>query len=573
MAVFRELHVKTIPSAILEFPNELFIEGQSHNVSTLTPLMNRTLSNNTNSSYNAVVTMSNKMWFFQQTLNEIRGSLQLRDFSTLDGGKSKMNFTYPMVYQSDRVAVSPMGNQGTDAWQQPTGFPYRSPSGNSVIFYDTTTLNPTGSIYPGIDLDSNPAASVFYGETLNYLYLMYVPNTGGISNSWPSYRSIRLDPDALSAQTMVDYGVYGGPPAWQNLTLVDESSDYFYFMGVYPNANISGSANTAYVLSYQNKATGAWASYPTANAPESANGPICWASSAINTGATTRAVFVPEFASTSGSQWNFAVTTYDTADITINPTTTTVSPTGAAGMPGSVYPGAFPNNGGWRFSVFRCWTFTSGATTYICVGSMFNGWGYTDYLPPPSNFYIHVYKCPTNNPSNIQYVSSTYIGGPGRSGTILPMDDNFSNVAIPYQNSVQFAYWNAGTETYVLGEELSKSPLTMGVDQTGRLWVTARDGSLNVFSPTVSGTVTVTFQDPSVVYNGSVINTNILVNSYNFAGNRIVSPVTLQIDSNSCTFADGSLTKTVNTLTSGDLLVPIKINASGYIRIVANISI
>jgi hypothetical protein len=94
-----------------------------------------------------------------------------------------------------------------------------------------------------------------------------------------------------------------------------------------------------------------------------------------------------------------------------------------------------------------------------------------------------------------------------------------------------------------------------------------------VFSQTISNSIKVGFANSNLRYTGSVINSNLIVSAYNFKGERVANNVTLQIDSASATFADGTTSTTITTSATGDTLVPVKITGAGYVRVVSNLAI
>ena len=96
---------------------------------------------------------------------------------------------------------------------------------------------------------------------------------------------------------------------------------------------------------------------------------------------------------------------------------------------------------------------------------------------------------------------------------------------------------------------------------------------MNLLSPTLPVTVSITPENTDNQYTGVVIDTYINVSAYSTSGVRIAAPVKLVIDSASVTFADGSRAKTVTTLTSGELQVATKINGPGYTNITASIQL
>jgi hypothetical protein len=350
-----------------------------------------------------------------------------------------------------------------------------------------------------------------------------------------------------------------------SLVLIHESASDFYFYRT-TSDGVANTAKTNQVFTL-NKATATWTQRGTSTRPATTGGPAYFPSHAINTSGTSHAAFIGEYGAATGSKITFGVIQFDANTPASAPTWTNVTPSGAALSPGSLSQSN-------QLSL-RTWAFTSGSNTYICVGAFDNA---TDTsVPALTDYYIHVYKCATASPTTISYVASTQINSSLRPKALIPTTSNFSNLVVPFRGSLSFFYWNAATERYVLGSSLAVDPAFVSVDQTGRIWITESNTALNanmhVVSPTIASTITVNFQSTSITYSGTVVNTNLLVSAYNFAGSRTASNVTLQMDTNSATFADGTTSKLVTTLTTGDLSVPIKITGAGYVRVLANLSI
>jgi hypothetical protein len=220
--------------------------------------------------------------------------------------------------------------------------------------------------------------------------------------------------------------------------------------------------------------------------------------------------------------------------------------------------------------LYRAWAFVENDFIYIHVGCFQP----THVAAAIETNYIHTYKAPMSDPKAIEYVTSTQIHSSQRANGAFPIDDDGKSLVIPYVGlGLDFFVWNTGSQSFIRSNSALMDTAYMMVDQTGRLWAVDTSNNLHVFSQTISNSIKVGFASSNLRYTGSVINSNLIVSAYNFKGERVANNVTLQIDSASATFADGTTTTTVTTSATGDTLVPVKITGAGYVRVVSNLAI
>lgn len=550
MAVFRpQRNILAVPT-IFEMPGKIFIEGQAHDATTLAPLFNQSLplfygQQQPTTNTNGLFSLSNRFWLSISGIASNQKSSGAPDFSLLDGGQGKLSFAYQLANVPNTLAIGPdsYGNVQTK-------------------FFNTAPLT-TGMIGTGSPVNPNydsAMAFAFYENATTVFHLSH-PQVG-VTYSAGAYCARII---STNTSTGVSASIFNVGSVLTLLPTVGDSASTVYFCGIQAVSIGTATTHTLYTF---DKGTGTVTSRGSSPRPTTAGGPSYFPSYSISTGTNTRTLFNAEIISTTGSQLNFVVCTYDITTPATAPVWTTVVPTGATGMLGTLTQSVN--------LTMRTWTFNVGSNTYICVGSIDQSTNNSSGLAATA-YVLHVYKCATATPTVISYVSSILLNQTSHPQAIIPTDSTFANLVMPTGNSLDFYSWNQVTEAYVKSSSVSMAPMAVSIDQTGRIWAnennTNRNANLNVFSPTISSTVTVTFDTPVLSYAGVVLNANLIVNAYSFAGARIVNNVTIILDSNNCTFADGSTTKTVSTLSTGDLLVPIKVTGAGYVRVLANLSI
>lgn len=158
---------------------------------------------------------------------------------------------------------------------------------------------------------------------------------------------------------------------------------------------------------------------------------------------------------------------------------------------------------------------------------------------------------------------------------LLPLNAERDQYFVSYGvDGGDFVQLNPLTHSFILKSSLEFPVVGCFVDQVGRLW--AQDdltGSIHMFGPTTSATLRVSFQDKNLKFEGSQINSTIAVSAFNHMGERVSNNVRLTLDGNSAVFADGSNSTTITTDAGSDLMVPIKIIGNGFVRVAASLAV
>jgi hypothetical protein len=214
------------------------------------------------------------------------------------------------------------------------------------------------------------------------------------------------------------------------------------------------------------------------------------------------------------------------------------------------------------------------------------GTRYVGYMPfsMPSNPSLTaaartmmVYSVNSADPTLLTYHSKKELNEVIRN--IVWLNDSRTLLGIFHKSTFEVLAFNNATgweQTALIQEEV----FACGRDSLDRIWYTTRNtvrGSayidLNLLSPTLPVTVTVTPENTDNQYVGVNINTYINVSAYDTGGSRIAAAVRLVIDSSSVTFTDGTKSKTVTTLTNGELQVDTVISGAGFTNITASVQL
>jgi hypothetical protein len=551
MAIFRQQRVNNVPFGIYEVPGKLYIEGQAHDVTTLAPIFNDTISLSSYASRTALplVPQRARSYVVQaanyaSTCNNAtlldcnQGILQSNKMSSV---KPDVLFIPPTRLSSSNTggAINSKTNTSITVWQDITN----SWQGSSYIFHESNTSL--------LCMNHNASQN---------------PHNG--SSSLRLASATKTDNTTLATSFVIEHTASSSGHVV--LSLVGESDNDFYFFqeGSSTSSYMSSSTPSFYSVSKPGTLT-------SKTLPGQRNGgsynPAYRPTKAVTVNGTQKAFWVPNAlnaGTAAGDAFNFIVVEFDTSLGATSATNTLVAATGT-GI--GIQPGMSVNS---NFLEYISWTFEANGFNYICVGAASKTNNVVNNNLDTN--YIHVFKSPIGSPRVISYVSSTLMSASTKAHGIMPIDSNWKNLVVPYTNQgLDFLTWSQGTESYIKTNTVAMDPVFMMVDQVGRLWVSeaGTEGRLHLFSPTISATVRVGFQDSTLRYTGTELSSNLMISTFNFEGARIANNVTLQIDSMSATFDDGTTTKTITTSTTGDLFVPFKIKGAGYIRVLANLAI
>jgi len=128
--------------------------------------------------------------------------------------------------------------------------------------------------------------------------------------------------------------------------------------------------------------------------------------------------------------------------------------------------------------------------------------------------------------------------------------------------------WSTDAQTFTVSPWRSVVGVNrITFDNSSQIWVENTYGEVYIFNPELSASVVVSFEDntTSVLYSGTTIGINAIINVYNFVGTRISRTVRLQ--ARGCTFVDGTTTKDITTLATDDTIERVFINGQGNVTV------
>ena len=187
------------------------------------------------------------------------------------------------------------------------------------------------------------------------------------------------------------------------------------------------------------------------------------------------------------------------------------------------------------------------------------------------------YSVGASDPKALTYHSK--ITMPSTPRSLIWLNDSHTMMGIWFKSTFGIYSWNDTTgwnQTTLLAHKVQN----IGRDSLDRIWYirpSSKYGStkpeLHLLTPTLPVTISVAPENATYTYSGSTITSYINVSAINASGARIASSVKLVIEGSSMTFSDDSTSKTVTTLTSGDLQVATKVISAGFTNVSASIEI
>jgi len=187
------------------------------------------------------------------------------------------------------------------------------------------------------------------------------------------------------------------------------------------------------------------------------------------------------------------------------------------------------------------------------------------------------YSVGASDPKALTYHSKVEMPSTPRS--LIWLNDSHTMMGIWFKTNFGIYSWNDTTgwnQTTLLPHKVQN----IGRDSLDRIWYirpSSKYGStrpeLHLLTPTLPVTISVAPENATYTYSGSTITSYINVSAINASGARIASSVKLVIEGSSMTFSDDSTSKTVTTLTTGDLQVATKVISAGFTNVSASIEI
>jgi len=187
------------------------------------------------------------------------------------------------------------------------------------------------------------------------------------------------------------------------------------------------------------------------------------------------------------------------------------------------------------------------------------------------------YSVGASDPKALTYHSKVEMPSTPRS--LIWLNDSHTMMGVWFKNSFGIYSWN-DTTGWNQTTNLPHKVQNIGRDSLDRIWYirpSSKYGStrpeLHLLTPTLPVTISVAPENATYTYSGSTITSYINVSAINASGARIASSVKLVIEGSSMTFSDDSTSKTVTTLTTGDLQVATKVISAGFTNVSASIEI
>lgn len=159
----------------------------------------------------------------------------------------------------------------------------------------------------------------------------------------------------------------------------------------------------------------------------------------------------------------------------------------------------------------------------------------------------------------------------GEIRAVIAMDSNTNRFLVVTTNNMAIYTFDTSSKTLTLAQTIPGEFRHYGVDTYGRLWATTYANDL--FSFTLDSPVRINISSPtaSYSYSGTSISSSVNVEARNYLGSYVAVPTRLTIEGTSAIFTSNGLSYIDVTTSTGSLVnVPITITNGGFTRIVAS---
>jgi hypothetical protein len=213
---------------------------------------------------------------------------------------------------------------------------------------------------------------------------------------------------------------------------------------------------------------------------------------------------------------------------------------------------------------------TSGSAMYLIAFNI-TPYGYED---TNKNYYnALVFETHPTASANLTYRSyrPIYNDLGGEIRAVIAMDSNTNRFLVVTTNNMAIYTFDTSSKTLTLAQTIPGEFRHYGVDTYGRLWGTTYANDL--FSFTLDSPVRINISSPtaSYSYSGTSISSSVNVEARNYLGSYVAVPTRLTIEGTSATFTSNGLSYIDVTTSTGSLVnVPITITNGGFTRIVAS---
>jgi hypothetical protein len=186
-------------------------------------------------------------------------------------------------------------------------------------------------------------------------------------------------------------------------------------------------------------------------------------------------------------------------------------------------------------------------------------------------FLTYIFKILPSNENELVFVNS--VKHASQVLCIMPYANGKDMLVATRDNVCYKMTWNAGAEAYSFSESVSLPGVTgnntLSLSKDDTVYFSYYEQSLSrtqYWSFSNAGTVIAEFESKETMYfDGTPINTNVVVNATDAYGKRVVKQVRLTLTG--CLFEDGTNVKVIDTSATASVLVPVVISEAGNLLV------
>jgi hypothetical protein len=574
--------------AIIETPSSIWMQGQEHDASTLTPLFGKQFhpfvsNTNTNgmiytkysgtlgSCYNNGSHTNRSYDYFAFNLEDFnRGMKDVNGYQWNDGfnyytmeyggyrmfkyNPSNQNLTYALVSRPDATT----DYNPSDC----SNYYYFNVHENFILDEDSTNVYFMGSSHR---ISNTRTPYYCSDDATNQQYRRITKQFAGFSKSTITSFNNTTSPLANSANCFHSYIGRSSTRIFVFRSKDDQNSTDLLMYNKSTNTvttvqtmTHSGSHTPIPSEAIQLDSSGSYVFYHTQVVP---NGVPSGSNSPKHQ--IQRIIFNKDGSFASGSATAVAYNTNCTVDYTLSGSST----------PNDLWPNSWTTSTQRYFSR-RSKSFlyqpVSGSTMYLIAFNI------TPYGSEDSNknyYNALVFDTHPTASANLTYRSYkpiyTDLGGEIRG--VIAMDSNTNRFLVVTTNNMAVYTFDTSSKTLTLAQTIPGEYRHYGVDTYGRLWATTYANDLFSFALDSPVRINITSPTASYSYTGTSISSSVNVEARNYLGSLVAVPTRLTIEGTSATFTSNGLSYIdVTTTTSSIVNIPITITNGGFTRIVAS---
>jgi len=217
-----------------------------------------------------------------------------------------------------------------------------------------------------------------------------------------------------------------------------------------------------------------------------------------------------------------------------------------------------------NYYTFELFEYTNGTDNYLILTKYIKGFSASGV---EFAFYLFKYD---NATGNWMYVGKTILNDVSNPNFVMNITSDNKVFVVGYNNYYRYYMLDDVNDTMILVDEVAGSYELIGKDELGRVFILDSNSNIYMESISLPYRVDVRLAQTSYTWTGTNINTQAILNVYNYLNQRIATNVNLKLLGN-IEFTDGTKEKVITTSATGDTLIDVVITGAGHVELIPSI--